>query len=86
MKPSKPESPAERAEKVDRQEKLLLLSAALFAVRLFRAEPQKYSLAQFSGDNQPAVLNSEAIEREEAAKRSALDAAAILIAVEEVGT
>jgi hypothetical protein len=67
----------------DERDKLLLLTAALFAVRLFRAEPDM-SISCFSPADQDKVLDGEAFEREEAARRAALDAAAILKAVAEI--
>jgi hypothetical protein len=65
MKPPKPDS--------DRADKLLMLSAVFFAVRLFsrcgRADP---------------LIDSAAMTREQAAAESAADAKALLAAAEKV--
>ncbi len=56
----------------DKNNLLLMLSAALFAVRLFKA-PEKV-----------LGLEAEARVREDAARRSTLDAAAIMAKVEKI--
>jgi hypothetical protein len=57
------------------QQRLLLLTAALFAVRLFRREDEASSAFLPGGED---------LVRAEAAERSARDAAAILAAVGKV--
>jgi hypothetical protein len=67
------------------REKLLVLTAALFAVRVFRAAPPVHY--QMVNDATRLQLEEiERLEREADAKRAALDAAAIMAAVEKVPT
>jgi hypothetical protein len=71
----------------DTQEKLMLLTAALFAVRLFRRKDDDVALQSNVGwpaEMVPNFLEIEAAQRTEAAERSALDAAAILAAVAKI--
>jgi len=64
------------------QERLLLLTAALFAVRLFRRDED--SFVSLSPEQRASFETGEAMLRAEAAERSARDAAAILAAVGKV--
>jgi hypothetical protein len=67
----------------DTQEKLMLLTAVLFGIRMFRS-PVEDSLLNLPGDELPKWREGEAQLRAEAAERSALDAAAILAAVAKI--
>jgi hypothetical protein len=62
---------------------LLLLTAALFAVRLFRAEQDVTPLGA-SPETQAKIQEWEQIDREDTARRAAADAAAIMAAVSVV--
>jgi hypothetical protein len=71
------------AEDLSSQEQLALLTAALFAVRMFKA-PVEDSFVGFPPEELASWLAGKAQERTEAADRSALDAAAILAAVAKI--
>ena len=64
----------------DARDKLLLLTAALFAVRLFRAEQDVTPLGA-SPETRAKLQEWEQIDREDTARRAAADAAAIMAAV-----
>jgi hypothetical protein len=71
----------------DRENQLLLLTAALFAVRLFR---EADSVLPADIVRRPLdrewVIENQARLRAEAAERSALDAAAIMAAVDKISS
>lgn len=64
----------------DAREKLLLLTAALFAVRLFRAPPEKVFVGA-TPENQAKLDAFDKMNRDAAAREAAADAEAIMVAV-----
>jgi hypothetical protein len=67
----------------DDSDKKLLVATALFAVRVFRAPPPT-AIREFQAVDQPRILAAESMDRAELAERCALDAAAIMAAVDKL--
>lgn len=68
----------------DARDKLLLLTAALFAVRLFRQDPAISASTNPSAATLAKLGEWEQLDREANAKAAAADAAAIMAAVSVV--
>jgi|HubBroStandDraft_2_1064218.scaffolds.fasta_scaffold81005_3 hypothetical protein len=67
-----------------RGDKLLILTALIFAVRIFRDDEDKGPPVNLSDDLRSKWLASDANDRAFLAQRAALDADAILKAVEKI--